>query len=96
MQRSGDKPLKALIDKLVDDYRLKTKFNEIDMINAWNSQLAGFIAQRTTKIYLSGNTLYVHLNSASLRQELSLDKNKIVRMLNNYLGKEVIEEIVFR
>jgi hypothetical protein len=43
---------------------------------------------------LRGKTLYVHLTSAPLREELSYGKEKILKHLNNALGSDEIQKIV--
>ena len=54
------------------------------------------IQKYTTAIKLQGTTLYVQLSSSVLREELSYGKEKIVKMLNEELGKELIEKLVLR
>jgi hypothetical protein len=45
---------------------------------------------------LKGNTLYVELTSAVLREELSYGKEKIISMINDELGREVVKEVILR
>jgi hypothetical protein len=50
----------------------------------------------TTAIELRHETLFVSLSSSVLREELSLGKTKIIAMLNEEIGKEVIKKLVLR
>ena len=50
----------------------------------------------TREVVLKGTTLYVELTSAVLRQELTYGKSKIIKMMNDELGREVIKEVVLR
>ena len=50
----------------------------------------------TTNIQLERETLYVQLSSSVLREELSYGKDKIIAMLNEAIGKEVIKKLVLR
>jgi len=50
----------------------------------------------TTAIQLERETLYIQLSSSVLREELSYGKEKIIRMLNESLGKEIIKKLVLR
>ena len=50
----------------------------------------------TTEIELRFDTLYVSLSSSVLREELSLGKSKIIRMINEEIGKELVKKIVLR
>jgi len=50
----------------------------------------------TNEVRLEGSTLYVFLSSAVLREELSHGKSKIINMLNELLGKDMIQKIILR
>ena len=50
----------------------------------------------TTNVQLKGTTLYVQLSSSVLREELSYGNQKIISMLNESLGKELIKKLVLR
>ena len=40
--------------------------------------------------------LYVELTSSVLREELSYGREKIIRLLNDELGREVVTDVVLR
>lgn len=50
----------------------------------------------TQEVTLKNDILYVQLSSSVLREELSYGKDKIVQMLNESLGKDVVKSIVLR
>jgi len=50
----------------------------------------------TTRVELKDDILYVSLSSSVLREELSLGKTKIIKILNEALGKELIKKLVLR
>ena len=54
------------------------------------------VANYTTDINLKNGTLYVKLKSSVLREELSYGKEKIVKLLNEKLKKNLIKKIVLR
>ena len=47
-------------------------------------------------LYIRNQTLYVHLTSAALRQELMMGRELLVRTLNQRVGATVITNIIFR
>jgi hypothetical protein len=53
------------------------------------------VANRTTKILFRDKKLFVYLTSASLRQELVNEREKIMNLLNEEAGTKIIEEIIF-
>lgn len=50
----------------------------------------------TRNVILKGSTLYVELGSSVLREELTHGKSKIVKMINEELGREVVKDVVLR
>ena len=50
----------------------------------------------TTDVKLERDTLYIQLSSSVLREELSYGKEKIIKMLNDELGKEIIKKLILR
>ena len=50
----------------------------------------------TRNIVLKNGILYVELTSAVLRAELSFGKDKIVKMINEELRRDVVQEVVLR
>jgi predicted site-specific integrase-resolvase len=53
------------------------------------------IANSTSKIFIKNKKLYVQLNSAPLKSELSMSRAKIVEILNKDLKEELLEEVIF-
>jgi hypothetical protein len=54
------------------------------------------VANYTTEVILERDILYVQLSSSVLREELSYGREKIIRLLNEELGKNLIDKIVLR
>ena len=76
--------------------RLQGGLDKVSVQEAWHSVMGDAISKYTTAVKLDRETLYVNLNSSVLREELSYGKEKIVNMLNEELGKELIKKIVLR
>ncbi len=95
MAASNEQSLKEVINELLASYRLEGKLQEVRLINSWESLMGISVAKHTTRIYINKRTLFVELNSAALRNELSYAKTKLVDLLNKEAKHEVINEIVF-
>lgn len=64
--------------------------------SAWH-QLAGpLIASHTKKLYVHKRVLYIKVDSAALRQELSMGSAQILARLNAHLGEDYLTEVVIR
>jgi len=62
----------------------------------WYELMGSHMSNYTEKIILRGNTLFVSLNNAALREELGYGKEKIMKIMNEQLGKEIIEKVILR
>lgn len=90
-QKVGD-----IVKQFVKKNRLQNGLNQVNIEHIWESQLGPGIAKHTQGLKLSRHTLYVQLDSSVLREELSYGKGKIIQMLNENLGQEVIKKLVLR
>jgi len=77
-------------------FRIEDKFDETNLINQWEKVMGGPIAKRTTKIYIYQKKLYVHLNSAPLKHELNMSRDKILVMLTKEFGKPIVNEVIIK
>ena len=54
------------------------------------------VAMHTRDLHIRNKILFVRMDSAALRNELSYAREKIVKSLNEEVNEEVIEDIVFK
>jgi len=96
------KRTKALhISSLLHDFyrenpQLWQKILEIRIQRAWGEILGSMIMKSTQNLYIKNHVLYVFLSSSVLRNELLLNRKRLLTKLNEYAGVEVIKDIVFR
>ena len=88
--------LGKVLSEIVESKALSRGITNEKINGLWNQLLGDNISQFTDKVELRNETLYVSLSSAPLREELSYGKEKIMRMLNEEMGKEIIKKIVLR
>ena len=94
VKRSNDRSLGDAIKEFLQAYRLEDKLNETRLIAAWEKVLGKLVANHTTSLYIRNKILFVKLDSAALRNELTYAKEKIVKALNKEVNAEVIEDVV--
>lgn len=95
-RKNEEQPLSDVLKNFVDKNKLQKGLDRVNVREVWENQMGPAIKKYTTAIKLDGETLYVHLSSSVLREELSYGKEKIIRMLNESLGKELIQKLVLR
>jgi hypothetical protein len=54
------------------------------------------IAKHTTDLKVYRQKLYVQIDSAALRQELAMGREKIRKMFNRELQEEYLKEVIIR
>ena len=93
---SNEQPIKDAIGEFLKVSRLSGKLAEQKIIDGWERLMGKMIAKHTKQISIYDKKLFLHLDSAPLKQELFYSREKLVKMLNDEAGEEVIKEIVFR
>lgn len=88
--------LSDVLKEFVDENRLQEGLDKVDVKEAWSSLMGNGVNHYTTNVQLKRDTLYVDLSSSVLREELSYGKEKIITMLNDHLGKQLIQKIILR
>ena len=89
-------PLSDALKEFVKENKLQKGMDRVNAKEAWENLMGNGVNSYTTSVELKNNTLYVSLSSSVLREELSLGKTKILAMLNEELGQELIKKIVLR
>ncbi|KGO90172.1 DUF721 domain-containing protein [Flavobacterium suncheonense] len=93
---SEEKPIGSLLQQFIQENKLEGGMDKINVAEAWKNLMGPGVNNYTTEVLLKGNTLYVALSSAVLREELSYGKEKIIKMINEELRKDVVKELVLK
>ena len=88
------------IDRLIKSYikenNLENGLENIEVANLWYKIMKNGVANYTTDVTLKNGILHIKLKSSVLREELSYGKEKIIKLLNEKLKKDLIKKIVLR
>ncbi len=95
MRKPNDVTLKQAIDKLLNHYKLRGKFDETGILAMWPEIMGTAVANRTKQIYIHQKKLFVRIESSVVKNELLMVKSAIVDKLNEKAGSQVIIDIVF-
>lgn len=96
MRRNNAEQIGDIIRKFLRQNALETPLNEYRLIEAWKDVVGPVINGYTRNLYIRNQTLFVHLTSSVLRQELLMGRELLVKSLNRQVGAQVITDIVFR
>lgn len=84
------------LQEFIKKNKLEKGIDKVNAREAWKKLMGNGVNNYTTAIELRNETLFVSLSSSVLREELSYGKSKIITMLNEELGKELVKKIVLR
>lgn len=96
-KRHGEEvSIKDVLKSFVSENKLDKGLQQVQVVDAWKNLMGPAIVKYTNSVKLNRNKLYVELSSSVLREELSYGKQKIITLMNEELGEEIIKEIVLR
>lgn len=96
MRRSEIHSLGSAIKSFLKESKFDRKLAEVDAISSWEFIIGKPIARATTSIYIKNETLFVHLNSSIVRNELFMMRNDIIRAVNDHAGGTIVKTIVLK
>ncbi|GAB5565051.1 MAG: DUF721 domain-containing protein [Winogradskyella sp.] len=95
-RNNDNQPIESIIREFVISNNLESGLDKVNAREAWANLMGNGVNNYTTAIELKNDVLYVQLSSSVLREELSYGNEKIVKMLNESLGKDVVKKLVLR
>lgn len=96
MRRSETQSIGLVLGQYVEALKMRRKLKEVSVVKHWNTIMAKGIINYTTQVYIKSGVLYVHVSSSVVRNELTLNQQKIIERLNKCMGEEIVMKIVFR
>lgn len=96
MRRNKAESIGDIVRQYLRQEGLETPLNELRVASAWPEVMGLAVARYTGDVFVKNGTLYVHLKSPALRVNLMMARETLVRRLNEHVGAQVIQNIVFR
>jgi len=96
--KRNHEPIKIqdLVNQFIEQNELTSGLDAVHVQDLWRELMGPGVMSYTQSVVLRGTALTVVLTSSVLRSELSMGKEKIVSMMNEGLGKNLIEHIYLR
>ena len=88
--------MKDAIDHMMAKFGLKGKLNETKVLSVWEKLMGNKVGRHIRDAYVKDGVLYLKIDSAPLKNELSYTKSKIIQRLNEEVGEEVLHDVVIR
>jgi predicted nucleic acid-binding Zn ribbon protein len=94
-RKNDSQSLKDAIEALLRVYKLQNQFDETSIEANWEEIMGKPIAARTQKVYAKNLKLYLLIDSAPLKKELMMAKQKMIELINKHAGKNIVQEVIF-
>jgi predicted nucleic acid-binding Zn ribbon protein len=88
-------PLEEAFEELLKTYRIKDKFDERLVIQAWPEMMGNTVAKRTESLYIKDKKLFVKINSGPVKKELAMNRSKVLELISSRFGDKLILEVIF-
>lgn len=75
--KPNERPLKDVLNEFMKSFKICDKMDEMRLKSCWEKIMGKTIAGHTISLYLKNKTLFITLDSAALKNELSYAKKDI-------------------
>jgi len=96
MKRTDPKLIADVIGDFMQQEDIETSMLEHRALQHWGDVVGPGANRLTTERYVDNGIITVKIASASLKNDLMLTRSSIIAQLNQFAGKPVIREIIFR
>lgn len=96
MKRTEARNVGQIINDLLRQENLDVALDEHRASALWPQIVGDGVNRYTVRRYVKDGVMTVHLSSASLANELMLNRDAIVRRINKALGRDIISDIIFK
>lgn len=95
-RKAENTSIEDVLKDFIQSNHLEKGLDKVNVKDAWHNVMGHAISNYTTHVKLERETLFIQLSSSVLREELSYGKEKIIKLLNEELGKDLISKLVLR
>lgn len=96
MERRDAVTIGDVLRECLEKSSLQGRLDEVRACEVFPAVVGSHIASMCSRPYIRNGVMTVGTSNASLRSELNMSRGRIVRGINEIVGKEVVKEIQFR
>lgn len=93
-RKNESNSMKDLMQSFIKENNLTKGMQKLQIEEVWEKLMGSGVVSYTEGVQLQNKTLVVKLTSSVLREELSYGKEKIIRMINQEMGKELVSRLM--
>ena len=89
-------PLGSVLREVIERLGYREGIDAARAVEAWPELAGPTVAGVTESVWMKDGRLFVKVRSAAWRHQLHLQRDGWRHRLNDYLGRTVVDEVVFR
>lgn len=89
------RPLQDYLKTVYRQLHVEDAVDGVEVVSAYRQVVGDLISRLTSSARYENNTLYIQIASAALRKELSYKRQGLMNRINETLGRNVLQNIVF-
>ena len=95
MAKRGEiKNISKVLEDVISQQHFRVGIDNLRVQEAWVKTMGENIQKYTYSVKFKKGILYIKLKSSVLKEELIFEKNKVIKLINQELGKEYVKELV--
>ncbi len=95
MNHNNEMSIGEAIKAVLKAHGLQEAFDQASVVNLWKQVVGTVIYQHTVNLHFNKGVLYVKMDNAGLRHELSFARDKLRQQLNLAMQSDIVRDIVF-
>lgn len=96
MRKSNQQSIRAVIKRLLKNQKLEGRLKELDVLNNCEEVLGKNLMKYISNLSFRDGILVIKIKSAVVRNELSYQRNEILKKINQKTAKEIVKEIILK
>ncbi|MFL2578749.1 MAG: DUF721 domain-containing protein [Parvicellaceae bacterium] len=93
-RNANEEKLSNVVDSFINQFGLKKRFQEHEILQEFTKIMGPFLMKKVTNAYVKNQKLFLKLSSASFKQELVMQKTKLLDQLNKAIGENYLKDLV--
>ena len=95
MRRGRAESVGDVLRKFLRQEGIETPLNQFRVIQELNNLLGPGIGPYIGEVYIKNQSLYVKIKSPALKNNLMMERERLIQRLNEAVGAQVINRIIF-
>tara|TARA_B100000927_G_scaffold289213_1_gene285388 strand:+ start:3000 stop:3293 length:294 start_codon:yes stop_codon:yes gene_type:complete len=94
VKRGEIKNISKVLDDVLSQKHFKIGIDNLRVQEAWIKTMGKNIQKYTYTVKYKRGVLYIKLKSSVLKEELTFEKEKVINLINQELGKKYVKDLV--